>query len=126
MAKLTTDLVAEKLREHDGNIAAVGRAFGVTRQAVQSFLRTRPSLQEILQEARETMKDDVESALYKEARRGEGWAVCFFLKTQGKDRGYVERTETEISGTLRTEAVETLVRTREDAAKALADLPETS
>ena len=39
------------------------------------------------------MLDNTESALYVAALRGEAWAVCFLLKTQGKSRGYVERAE---------------------------------
>jgi hypothetical protein len=44
------------------------------------------------------MKDDAESALYKAALAGEAWAVCFFLKTQAKDRGYVERVQHRVGG----------------------------
>jgi hypothetical protein len=47
----------------------------------------------VTHDCREAMRDHVESALSKGALNGEGWAVCFFLKTQGKDRGYVEPTE---------------------------------
>ena len=43
--------------------------------------------------SREKMIDNVESKLYQKALEGEGWAVCFFLKTQGKRRGYIERQE---------------------------------
>jgi hypothetical protein len=39
------------------------------------------------------MIDNVESVLYSKALAGEAWAVCFFLKTQAKHRGYVERQE---------------------------------
>jgi hypothetical protein len=32
-------------------------------------------------------------SLYSAVLRGEAWAVCFFLKTQARDRGYVERQD---------------------------------
>ena len=38
--------------------------------------------------------DLAESALKRAVLAGEGWAVCFALKCQGKNRGYVERVET--------------------------------
>ena len=41
-----------------------------------------------------------ELALYKAIQDGEGWAVCFYLKTQGKQRGYIERQEIEHSGAI--------------------------
>jgi hypothetical protein len=85
--------VAQQLRELHGNVAAVARACGVGRTAVCNFVRRRPQLQGVLKECREAMKDNAESALYRAVLAGEAWAVCFYLKTQAKDRGYVERAE---------------------------------
>ena len=90
---LKADDVAAKLRELHGNMAAAARAFGVTRQAVHAFVAARPSLAAVAAECRESMKDHAESALHKAVVGGEAWAVCFYLKTQAKDRGYVERVE---------------------------------
>jgi predicted transcriptional regulator len=95
MAKLSVKLVEEKLRELSGNAAAVGRAFGVTRSAVTHYIQRHPSLRAVAKEARETMKDNAESALYKAVLNGEAWAVCFYLKTQARDRGYTERVALE-------------------------------
>jgi hypothetical protein len=50
-------------------------------------------LQKALAEARETMLDNAETTLYDEALDGNTTALIFFLKTQGKGRGYTERTE---------------------------------
>jgi hypothetical protein len=85
--------VEEKLREFHGNMAAVGRALGVTRVAVFNFVQRRPTLKAICQECRESMKDHAESSLYRAVLDGEAWAVQFYLKTQAKDRGYSERQE---------------------------------
>ncbi len=90
---LTATTVEAKLRELSGNMAAVGRHFGVTRQAVHLFCKSRPSLMAVANDVREGFKDNAESALQAAVLRGEAWAVCFFLKTQAKDRGYVERQE---------------------------------
>lgn len=90
--------LAAKLRELNGNQAAVGRAYGVTRQAVSKAVAQHPEAQEAARDARESMIDNAESALYRAILAGEAWAVCFFLKTQGKARGYVERTEQHHSG----------------------------
>jgi predicted transcriptional regulator len=96
MAVLDTDTVAAKLREFTGNMAAVGRALGVTRQAVAKYVSERPELQALQRELREAMKDDAEHSLHKAILAGEGWAVCFFLKTQARERGYVTRQEAVI------------------------------
>ena len=47
----------------------------------------------IVNDARESMADNAESALGLATLRGEAWAVCFTLKCLGKDRGYIERGE---------------------------------
>jgi hypothetical protein len=39
------------------------------------------------------MIDDAESEIYKQFKKGNTAALIFFLKTQGKQRGYVERQE---------------------------------
>jgi predicted transcriptional regulator len=91
MKRLTASTVEAQLRRHRGNLSAVARAFGVTRTAVADYVRRRPELQAVTQECREAMKDGAESALYDNALAGEAWAVCFFLKTQARDRGYGDR-----------------------------------
>ena len=85
--------VGRKIAECDGNLAAVARSFGVSRQSVHEFVGKRAALQSACRDARESMKDEAESSLYRALRAGEAWAVCFYLKTQAKDRGYVERSE---------------------------------
>jgi hypothetical protein len=112
---LTGPGVEQKLREYHGNFAAVARHFGVTRQAVQRFIGRRPKLQEVAHEARESMKDHAESALYAAVLRGEAWAVCFYLKTQAKDRGYVERAELAADMAVRQHVVEEVVEAAEPA-----------
>jgi hypothetical protein len=87
---LTTETVEARLRELGGNLAAVARHFGVTRQAVWKFVQARPTLKAAADDVRESMKDHAESALHAAVLRGERWAVCFYLKTQAKDRGYIE------------------------------------
>jgi len=91
--KLEIDNVIEKIREASGNLTTAARLLGISRQTLYNYLRTRPSVQAAIEESRESMIDNVESSLYKAALAGEGWAVCFFLKTQAKRRGYVERQE---------------------------------
>lgn len=93
MARLTEKAVAEQIGKLRGNTSAIGRAFGVTRQAVAAYIGRRPALVDLLKDCREERVDNAESALDLAVLRGEAWAVCFTLKTQGKDRGYTERHE---------------------------------
>lgn len=91
----------QAIRKYGGNLAAVGRKFGVTRQAVHEYVSTREELRQAVLDCREGMKDEAESVLHKAVKKGQPWAVCFYLKCQAKDRGYVERQEVEQTATTR-------------------------
>lgn len=78
---------------YDGNIAAIARHFKVARQTVYNRIKDSTKLQSAIQDARESVLDDAESELYKQAKNGNTTALIFFLKTQGKNRGYTERQE---------------------------------
>lgn len=101
MGAVTVSQVEKQLREKRGNIAAVARALGSTRQTVYDKIKKYPKLQATLKETRETMLDNAETTLYDEALNGNITALIFFLKTQGKSRGYTERTEVQHDGGLK-------------------------
>jgi len=83
-----------------GNVSAVARHFGVSRPTVYKRINVSQTLQDALVDARETMIDNAETELYDQALSGNTTALIFFLKTQGKRRGYVERQEVEHDGAL--------------------------
>src|SRR5262245_23268182 len=85
---LRAEGVAGLLGRHRGNMAAVARHYGVSRQAVWDFVSRRAGLEAVARECRESMKDDGEGALYAAVLKGEAWAVCF---CQAKGRGYTLR-----------------------------------
>jgi len=94
MAKLTKKAVSEQIEKYQGNIAAVARAFGKSRQWIYEYCKEKyPELWLDVIQARETMKDNAESQLYKNILSGKETSLIFYLKTQAKDRGYVERQE---------------------------------
>src|SRR5687768_12405268 len=93
MATLTEESVEDALRELDGNMAAVGRKLGISRQGVWDFVQHHEALQKVVAEVKETFIDDIEGALYRGAKNGNTTAQIFILKTQGRGRGYVERFE---------------------------------
>lgn len=123
---LTAELVEVKLREFNGNMAAVGRHFGVTRQAVWDFCRKRKALAAVAADCRETMKDHAESALQRAVIAGEAWAVCFYLKCQAKDRGYVEKSEIEVAGSVKLQLVEEIIDAAGSASPGQQDDPPAS
>lgn len=91
-----TDVI-KAINTYKGNISAIARSFDRDRKTVYEYIR-KNDLWDKLIEARETMVDNVESALYQQALSGNTTAMIFFLKTQGKERGYVERVEQHNTG----------------------------
>ena len=81
------------IKEKRGNLAAVGRRFGVSRQAISKRVKNSAKLRKAYLEARETMLDNAETSLNEIALGGNVTALIFLLKTQAKDRGYIERQE---------------------------------
>ena len=93
MKKASVAEIEPLLTEFSGNLAAVARKLGVSRGTVQNRIAESPTLQVKLQDARETMIDNAEVMLYKKIKDGDTVALIFFLKTQGRRRGYSERIE---------------------------------
>lgn len=90
---LTVEEIAKVLKAKAGNVSQTATALKVTRQALYKRLEADETLQQIVTDAREAMVDVAESALLKQIKRGNTAAIIFALKTQGKSRGYIERTE---------------------------------
>lgn len=91
--KAPISTVEPLIEEYKGNIAAVARKLGVNRSTIWNRVKESATLRAKLDDARETMLDNAESALYSQVLNGNTTALIFFLKTQGKTRGYTERHE---------------------------------
>lgn len=59
----------------------------------EEYVRKIPEVMAAKQQAREIILDDTESVLDQRIKAADPWAVCFTLKTIGKDRGYIEKYE---------------------------------
>ena len=92
-ARLTADQIRHALEQASGNVAYAARSLQVSRSTLYRRINESAQLRAVLQDAREELVDIAESALKRAVLNGEGWAVCFALKTLGKSRGYVERQE---------------------------------
>ncbi len=87
------DELAAALEQHAGNVSAVANMFGCPRTTISSRINRTESLKQIASDFREEAIDGAVTALNKAAKGGQPWAVCFLLKTQGKDRGYIEKAD---------------------------------
>lgn len=93
VTKLSPESIIAAVREADGSVVTAAKRLGVRRQSIYKHAQRHPEVLEAIQEIREDTIDRVEGVLIERALAGEPWAVCFYLKTQAKHRGYTERQE---------------------------------
>ena len=94
MRKISVADVEPLVSEYKGNVAAIARRLGVSRSTVWARVQESPTLTVALEDARESMVDNAESALYKKVIEGiDTTALIFFLKTQGRNRGYGDKSD---------------------------------
>jgi len=82
-----------------GCVSTAAKVLGYARSSLVFRVAKSEELQKAVKDARDSLCDLAEAALKKklEADDPELGAITFALKTLGKDRGYVERTEVDHS-----------------------------
>jgi hypothetical protein len=91
--QFTPQQVIAAIRRHHGMLTLAATALRCNRETVRLYAKRYPEVAEALRDEREKTLDVAELALLDAIERGEPWAICFYLKTQGKDRGYSTRHE---------------------------------
>ena len=89
----TDDELIAGLKSAGGMVHLAARQLGCAPTVIYRRLKRSERLREVLEDQREEFLDIAEASLKRKVIDGEGWAVCFTLKTLGKSRGYVERKE---------------------------------
>jgi hypothetical protein len=74
-----------------GFVTQIAKRLDCSRKHFYSLMDKYPTVREALEDEREKLKDMTEGELLKKIRGGNMTAIIFYLKTQAKDRGYVER-----------------------------------
>lgn len=91
--RYSSEAIAAALRDTKGMVAVAARKLGCSHNTIRAYARKYASVAEAMREERQMMGDVAELALFKAIQKGEMAAIIFYLKTQCKDRGYVERVE---------------------------------
>lgn len=90
---LKIEEIEAALRESRGIMTAASEVLGVSRSTVSERVRRSERLRKVIDEQRETVGDICESKLFKQIKADNLTAIIFYLKTIGRDRGYIERQE---------------------------------
>ncbi|OGW36957.1 MAG: hypothetical protein A2Y97_10150 [Nitrospirae bacterium RBG_13_39_12] len=90
---LTEEQIIQALEAKAGFISEAAKALNVTYEAIRKRVAKNKRLQQAFDQIKERKLDFAESKLMKQIEEGNLGAICFFLKCQGKRRGWVERQE---------------------------------
>lgn len=93
MSRPTVTDAIEQINKSGGFISTAAAKLGTSRTTLHSMINKHSSLKEAVQDARESTRDHAEGKLLQAIDEGNITAIIFYLKTQGRDRGYVERQE---------------------------------
>jgi len=107
--KFTPEQVAEALNKCDGLVFQAAKKLGCDHKTVQNYINRHDVCRLAREQKQGENLDEAEGQLMRAVRKGEAWAICFMLKTQGKARGYVERQEVKHEQTAQLQIVEEIV-----------------
>ena len=97
--KTTIEQVQLALKKCDGRPRDAAQLLGITEDAIYKRLHNNPTLREYWNELRIRRVLKAEASLDNLIDNREPSAIYFTLKTLGKNLGYIEKHQTEISGT---------------------------
>jgi hypothetical protein len=92
---VSIETLVRVIGECGGNISAVARTLKRDRSAVHERIQKSPIASKALHDARESVGDQIENALIKEALDGNVTAQIFYLKCR---RQWRERTDVHVTG----------------------------
>lgn len=85
--------IIDALRACKGLIYLAARKLRCDPSTIHRRANRSQKIKAVIEQERQEFVDTAELALLNAVAKGEAWAVCFALKTQGRMRGYWERQE---------------------------------
>lgn len=92
---ITKKAMLDALEKSLGIVTTACKSVGISRQAHYRWMEKDEKYKAAVNDIENIALDFAESQLHKQIQSGEVSSTIFFLKTKGKSRGYVERTEHE-------------------------------
>ena len=90
-------LVLKVYEKKAANVSATCIAANIGRRTFYYWRESDPDFDAACKDIEEALVDFAESMLVAKIQDKDLTAIIFYLKTKGKDRGYVERTENNVS-----------------------------
>lgn len=86
----------EALEKSLGVVTTACKITGVGRRTHYDWMADDPEYKKAVESIEDIAIDFAESKLHKQIDKGDTTATIFFLKTKGKKRGYIEKSEIEV------------------------------
>ena len=86
------------LQKSLGIVTTACKVVGIDRQTHYNWLSEDAKYKDKVEAIKDIALDFAESQLHKRMQNGSDTAIIFYLKTQGKKRGYIEKQQIEHSG----------------------------
>ncbi len=96
--RYSTDEIIDALRATNGLVSLAAKKLKCCPNTIYNRAHSVQGVQRVIDECRAELVDLGELSLRRAVVNGEPWAVGLVLKTLGKERGYVERTEHDMRG----------------------------
>lgn len=90
---VTINQIQRALEQTGGFQSRAAKKLRITDSALCQRIKKSKLLQTLLYMIKESNLDLAEDELIKKIKKGNLGAICFYLKCQGKKRGYIERQE---------------------------------
>lgn len=84
-----------------GIVTDACKLVGCGRTSYYEYYNTDPEFKKEVDSISNITLDFAESQLHKKIKEGDTTSIIFYLKTKGKSRGYIEKTEVDQSQTIR-------------------------
>jgi hypothetical protein len=91
------NLLLEAMVKTLGNVSEACKLINIDRSMFYDYYNTDNDFKQNIDDIKNITLDFVESKLLKKVKDEDITAIIFYLKTQGKKRGYIEKTEQEIT-----------------------------
>ena len=88
--------LVEALEKSLGVVTSACKAVGLHRSTFYEWYKNDEQFQKEVDSIQDIALDFAESKLHKQIEKGDTTATIFYLKTKGKKRGYIERTEHQL------------------------------
>lgn len=86
------------LQECKGMVYVAAAKLGCAPKTIKKRMATVPGFKEEVEASEGMLLDFTEMKLFESIKAGDPWAIQFYLKTKGRNRGYSDRTDVTVNG----------------------------